>query len=282
MADITDVMDALVAVIAQTLYPNGTGEQSIVGTPCSVFSGWPIPQQLDVDLAAGKVNISVWALPSERVTTRIDTDWRTLEVNDPTITATVNAQQITLSGMIATPQNVGAIVNGKAYVYPVQGNDSLTTIATGLASLINADVPGTASVGPVVTVPNNYPVKAARVGRNGQTIREVRRQERVFQISVWANSPEQRKAFVDAIDPVLSMTPRITLADEYMAHLSYRNSNYVDKNEKMRAYRADLMYAVEYATTQTENNTVIITVQENYASKIDGATQDSGAVTIYN
>lgn len=60
MADMTDVADALVTLIAAAMYPNGIGQPSVVETPIKVFQGWPTPQTLDKDFAAGVVDISVF------------------------------------------------------------------------------------------------------------------------------------------------------------------------------------------------------------------------------
>ena len=77
MADLTDVGNALVQLIATIAYPNGTTNPSVVGAPVMVYQGWPNAQQLPIDLKAGKVNISVFPRPNDKVTsvTMGNSDW---------------------------------------------------------------------------------------------------------------------------------------------------------------------------------------------------------------
>ena len=53
MADLTDVQNAIAATVAQTIYPNGTGQPSAVSAAVRIFPGWPLPQQLDADMQSG-------------------------------------------------------------------------------------------------------------------------------------------------------------------------------------------------------------------------------------
>lgn len=78
MADITEVGQALVAAIALVAYPNGTAQPSVGNCPILVYQGWPNPQQLEADLQAGKVHISVFPRPGDRVTSVMagDGDWQ--------------------------------------------------------------------------------------------------------------------------------------------------------------------------------------------------------------
>ncbi len=75
MADLSEVGDALVAVIAQAAYPNGTAQASVGGCPILIYQGWPQPQQLEDDLRAGKVHISVFPRLGDRVTSAAS-DWQ--------------------------------------------------------------------------------------------------------------------------------------------------------------------------------------------------------------
>ena len=78
MADITDVSNALVTVIAGIVYPNGTSQPSITGVPVLVYQGWPDAVQLRADLAAGKVHVSVYPQPNMlRIVDSAKSDWST-------------------------------------------------------------------------------------------------------------------------------------------------------------------------------------------------------------
>ena len=60
MADQSDVEIALVSVVSAALYPNGTDEASVPGPDCRIYRGWPNSAALDADLAAGKINVTVF------------------------------------------------------------------------------------------------------------------------------------------------------------------------------------------------------------------------------
>lgn len=278
MADLTDVLNALVTLSAQTIYPNGTANPSIANAPVIVYAGWPIASRLDDDLAAGKVHVSVYPRPEERNTTRYSRDWQTVSINPATITLTATVTTVTVGGSVSTPQNATLQVNGKAYSYAIQATDTLTTITTALAALVNVDTPATSS-GAVVTIPAAYKI-VARVGTTGTSIRELRRQERVFQISVWAPTPVLRDAVIQPLDVALTTLNFITLADTSAARITYKSSPINDNLQKDRLYRRDLFYTVEYATTQTQISTTVTDIQAKFSDQPTGATAPVGTFTI--
>lgn len=77
MVDITEAADALVIAIAAGVYPSGTAAPSVIAAPVIVYQGWPEPQTLKDDLAAGKAHISVFPRPGGKVTHVMmgDSDW---------------------------------------------------------------------------------------------------------------------------------------------------------------------------------------------------------------
>jgi phage tail sheath gpL-like len=173
MADLTDVENALVALIAQAVYPNGTALPSVAAIPVKVYAGWPAAAQLDADLRAGIANVSVFPTDSEQNTTRYPKTWQTVAVNAPTLTLAVNAQSVTVGGAVSTPCNLALLVSGKNYVYAVQATDTLTSIATALASLLAVDFPATTSVGAAINLPVSARIVAAKVGGSGTSMREL-------------------------------------------------------------------------------------------------------------
>jgi hypothetical protein len=265
MADVSDVNNALVALIAQTLYPNGTSNPVSPITNCQIkiFAGWPSSAQLDADLAAGNIQVSVFsgAVPEEN-TTRYTTDFKTLTPAAITLTATVDGTgtRATIGGTVSTPQNVALLVNGLPFVYAVQASDTLTSIAAGLATLVNAMVPATSS-GPVVTIAGAHSL-IARVGGVGTSIQEISRQKRQFQISFWCPSPVLRDLAVPPVDVAFKARRFLTLVDGSAGRLIYEKTIFDDAPQKELLYRRDLFYWVDYGTTQTETDTAIVTIQE--------------------
>jgi hypothetical protein len=284
MADLTDVANALVSAIAAIVYPSGTGSPSIAATPIVVYQGWPNPQQLDADLATGKCHVSVYPRPEERITTRYAPDWKPTTLNTPTLTLTIVGQTFVLAGTVppaGNPHNVMAFANGKPYVYATLVSDTLASIATALAALISVDIGAASAAGAVVTLPNSARLNGARVGVTGSSTREVRRQERLFQIGIWCDTPAHRDAIAQAIDSVLAFTTFLTLSDQSAGRLIYKNSLVSDLFQKDRLYRRDLMYTVEYGTTQTETDTQITQEQLNVSAAPSGTLPYGAASTTF-
>ena len=264
MADVADVMNALVALVDQTLYPNGSSSPSLTGATFRIYPGEPLPGQLDADIAAGTVNVSVFPLLGEINTTRFPADWQESTPPAVTLAAAVAGTTVTLSGTVSSPQNVALLVDGKSYVYAVAASDTLATIATALAALVNADQPASAA-GAVVSVPNSHRI-VARLGGVGTSIRELKRQLRRFRISFWCADPNTRNAAAAPVDVALAATHFLTLADGSAGRLVYHASPLIDTAETLAIYRRDLVYSVEYPTTQTESDTEIIVIEENVAA----------------
>lgn len=282
MADLTDVSSALVALLAQTLYPSGTAQPSITGVPTVIYPGWPSASQLDEDLAAlaggaGRMHVTVFPTNTEQKTTRYTPDWQEQSQTPATVTLTVAGQVITLGGTVSTPQNIALLVDVGAYTYAVQAGDTLTSIATALAAL----VPGASSAGAVLTLPSGAVLRGARAGGGGKILRETKRQMRVMQISIWADTPDHRTATASLLDAALSSVERITMPDQTLARMTYQASHEIDDKQKAGLYRRDLLYSVEYATTQVADATTVVVAQENLALGVSGADAYPNTSTLY-
>lgn len=183
MADLTDVANELVNQIASAAYPNGITQPSIGNCPILVYQGWPNPAELQADLPAGKVHISVFPRPGDKITSVMmgDSEWKVLSSD----------------------------------------------------------------------------------GTTGVSIREVRRQTRTFQITIWASCFDRRDPIASVIDASLAINSRLVMPDGSQGIMSYVNSAQDDSLQKQGIYRRDLFYAVNYATTQTQDGFVIKSTQTN-------------------
>lgn len=157
------------------------------------------------------------------------------------------------------------LIGNNSYVYAVQANDTLTSIATALAALI----PGATNTGPVITLTSSQNLIAVRVGINGSMWREVRRQERMMQIIAWAPTPALRDAIAKVIDAALVDLTFITLTDLSAAHVNYKNSPVIDERQKSALYRRDLNYLIEYSTTETMASTQVTQIVTNIQDVLD-------------
>jgi hypothetical protein len=275
MADLSDVMTALQTQIFAAVYPNGTSAPSITTKGIRVFPGWPQPAALDADMRVGICNISIYPTPVEQNVTRFPKQWQQVSVTPPTLTLTVSGRTITVGGAMPTPfsaHNLAVLMAGSAFVYALQATDTLTTIATALATLIAAAYPGTTSSGAAITLPNAGPIPKARVGSVGQSIMEIRRQKRLFQIVIWADTPTSRDTIAQAVDPALADVQFLTMPDGTAARLIYRDSPVTDGLQKERIYRRDLRYSVEYATTKIQTTATVIAGQATQQDPSTGLT----------
>lgn len=273
MADESDVEQSLKTLIVGYLYPNGTSQPCAAGVPVQVFRGWPTTQQFtaakNASLAGnpGLVLVSVCTRQGvERNTTRYPLTWQTVIPPTHSLTATLggaNNNQITIGGTVAVPQNVIAIfgdgVGAQAFVYAVQSSDTLNTIAAGLAALIDESYSGTTSSGHVVTVNTGLPI-TVRVASSGTVLQEVGRQDKEFQITIWAppcnvsgqDADSWRNAVAKIINPPLRQLNRIAMIDSVWARIRFERTITNDQAQMQGLYRRDLFYFVEYATTVTQ------------------------------
>jgi hypothetical protein len=201
MADVSEVADGLVQIVAAAAYPNGTSQPSIGACDIMVYQGWPNPQTLDADMAAGKVHISVFPRPGDTIT-----------------------------------------------------------------SIMMGDVEWS---------------EATNNGTTGTSTREVRRQNKQFQITIWAPTPTLRDTIAKKVDLALAVTSRFTMADGSQSVLTYVNATQSDSQQKVSIYRRDLFYAVNYALVQDDAEFTILETITNITTAISDT--DSGrVVTVHN
>ena len=260
MADLSQVETAIVEIVAAALYPNGTNNPSALNQPVRVYRGWPVPNALNRDLTDGVLNVSVYPQDTESRTTRYMPQEIDLPRIAPTLTLTTTPTTVTVGG---TPCacNAAVFAGGKVYVYPAMPSDTLAGIAAALAALINADYPATSS-GPVITVASAF----TRVGAIGNTVTEIRRQKRGFQITCWCPDPETRDALASLIDAALAGIDYLALPDGTAGRMLYERSKVTDGSQEEGLYRRDLFYSVEYGTTVTGTAAEIVTVQAETTS----------------
>jgi len=269
MSDISEVLDILATQIAGHVYPNGTGQPSVTGQTVKVYPGWPTSSSLDKDLQNDVVNVSIFPIGPERNTTRYAPKSQVMSVVAATLTLTAAGNTIAVGGAMPapfTPHNMAVLIDGKAFIYPVQATDSLTSIATGLAALIAQTWPGTTSSGAVITLQAGATVQAARVGTTGTTSTEWERQSQRVQITVWAPDPTTRTQVGKAIKAGFAQISFLTMPDGFGARCRSTGQmpTLSDLLEKAKAYRRDLFYDIEYATTVEQQVATVVTVETDY------------------
>jgi hypothetical protein len=269
MADIIDVANALTNVVRQAVYPMGTAQPPVAGELVHVFTGWPIPGNMQVDIKAGNANIAVFPAGAEENLTRFPQAWQVVASPAITLVITIHGNNATLSGATSTPQTIALIANNKAYAYAVQASDTLTSIMTALAGMIAVDHPGVASSGAVLTVPSGVALTAGTVGGQAEATREVRRQRKEFTVTIWSPTQPIRDALGAAIDVALAQFEYLTLVDGSMARIRYASTFLNDSAAKVGLFRREISYRIEYPTLQFQQIPTITAITETVSGGID-------------
>ena len=177
-----------------------------------------------------------------------------------------------LVGLIAAvlyPQGTGvaSLTGDRLLVY--QGWPDPVTLASDLAA-------GTSHV-------SVFPMKGDKVTSVSQddgdwedvggesAVLELRRQTRLFRVSVWAGNYARRDAVASVIDAGLAAVSRLTLVDGSVAVITYDTSVQDDDQQQAGIYRRDLFYALNYATTQVMAMTVISATVTDVTVGVNGA-----------
>lgn len=257
MPDLSEVTQALGQLIGATLYPAGaSGENPSPVTSCPVLvqEGWPDPKSLEAASKGTKVLVSIYPLPGERITTRYPERREENPIPAVTYGLAVAGQVITVSGSAPNPyvaQNLAVWVNGSYYVAQAAAGQTAAQVAAALSAAIGVDY-GVSVAGPAITIPAGLRIGDVVVGSTGSVQREVRRQERQFQITTWAGTPALRSTVAKAIDAALAQVRFLGFADGTGGRLQYRGSPVTDFDQRQGVYRRDLIYTVEYGTIIVE------------------------------
>lgn len=265
MADVEDVLAALADLATTALYSGGT---SVTGDALRIYPGWPSATQLETDLRSGVAHVNVFPMDAERNVSRYSKyEWEDSSVPDPTITVTVDGtNSFTLGGTVSPSENVAVIVNwasgGGSFVHPAVDGDTLSSIASSLASALSTGgIPASAN-GSEVTLTGATSLEV-RVGVKGRVQREVRRQERWLQLILWANTPDQRARIGRVLDAALAAPNFISLADGSAGRMIYRGSPFIDRFQKEEAFRRDWRLTVEFGTTEMVDAYSIVVPEQN-------------------
>lgn len=245
----SDVETALVQLAAAALYPDGAAAAASVGSTVRIYRGWPNAAALDADLAAGRINVTVFPVSgATRNTTRYAPDWLPDPVV-PTLTASVSGTTATFAGNADLGQLAGVLVDGESFVHRTVAGDTPTLVAATLAAAIYP-TRIVLTAGASLTIPSASSL-LARTAADAVSSQELRRQRQEFRITAWCPTPDLRDAACEAIDIAYAATPFLALSDGSAARLRFASTTTFDTKQDAALYRRDLLYTVEYPTTQT-------------------------------
>jgi hypothetical protein len=250
MADQSDVETTLAALIGDVIYPQGTNAPSILGPSCRIYRGWPNAAALDADLAAGRVNITVFPEPRhQHNTTRWSDEVALTQPVAPTLTIAIAGPTATIGGDAAPGQLAGLLVDNLAVVHRTATGDTPALVAAILATRVRTERIALLA-GATVTIPGAR-LLIGRVVADQTVQEETRRQRQGFRITCWCPDPAIRDTAAAAVDAALAAQNFIALPDGTAGRLRFVASTVFDQSQDALLYRRDLLYAVDYATTRT-------------------------------
>jgi len=255
MADLSDVENALVSLIAAAILPTPTAylpgavAATFSGAAVRIYRGWPNASELNADLTAAEpvANITVFSRQGmTRLTTRYPRTPTIVSAPACTLSAEVSGASVEFSGLCAAGQLAGVSYGQQAWVYPVLGSDTPASVASALAAL----VPGASSSGVVLTLATTTLLAIARTSMSVGVLTENRRQEQGFLVTFRCPDATGRDALVSAADAAFAAADFLPLADGSAAGpLHYAMTTVNDVPEKAHEWRRDLTIRLEYPTT---------------------------------
>lgn len=261
MADLSDVTAYIAQAASAAVYPNGTAAPSVAAMDCRVYEGWPLADQLDLDLAgntkdvAGNVgkraggpvaNISIFPMPGTGVAVYQILD-ETYTVTPVTfgLSVSVSGNVITVSGQPHSGEYL-TLVCDRANVFSLSATTT-QGLLNSLAVAAQAIYPTANATATTLTVPFKFHMDV-RQGGVATLGKVTHRQRQCIMVTVWAPNRVVRNQLAAAIDVALKINNKITLPDTSQAILTYSRTLVNDQNQSDNVYRRDLMYDVEYAT----------------------------------
>lgn len=257
MADQSDVEQALATLIVGVVYPDGAEAGSAVGATCRVYRGWPNAAALDADLAAGRVNVTVFPdTAGGSNSTRWPDEYTDLAAVTPALSVLVEGNAATIFGTADTGQLVGLMVDTQAVVHRTAVGDTPELVAAILAEAIRNPSDGRGRPVQVSGATLSVPGAGFMLGRvvaDQPSLHETRRQLQPVRISAWCPTAALRDSLCALLDTALSGKSFIDLPDGSAGRLRYVSTTVFDQSVNARLYRRDLVYSVDYATTIAES-----------------------------
>jgi len=257
MADVSEVTQFIARRVAAALFPDGESETSLAGVPVKIYPGWPVPDALQRDIEAGAAHVTVWPLPGERkVSTGLGRPFRTVAKGKPSLQVNVNGSIIRLSGEVTADTNVQIALGSKVFRLHFPAGITLSSVKARLSETLPR-----ASVifGRVVVLSAGH--ITATVTTAGTVVRELRRQIKEFQVTVWAPTPVLRNRIGTLVDVTLSEQHHIDLGDHVPAQMLYARQSESDAGGNFHVYRRDLIFSINFALTQQSTASEVIATE---------------------
>jgi hypothetical protein len=277
VADLSDVTAYLASAANSAVYPNGISQPSVGNIDVSVFEGWPIGDQLDLDMqgkmkdpndpTGGRiiarpggplVNVSIYPMQGTgRTVYQVLEETYTIVPVSYGLSVSIAGDIITVSGQPKSGEYL-TVVADRGPIFSATGATTQALLAT-LAAQAQANYPSASSTANTLTIPFGYSLEV-RQGGAATLGRVTHRQCHPVMITVWAPNRVARNAIAAAIDETIKQNNKITLPDTSQALVIYDRTMVSDQEQASNIYRRDLIYNVDYATLQTFPGYVVTSV----------------------
>lgn len=263
MADVVSISRAIVAQMEAIVYPNGKGKPSVTGRPIKIRRGWITEADYSgaaCTLGNGVDFITVTDLQGgwRRIDEPLGRPWRqeatipvTVSITTEGNTATVVLQaDATPAGIVGLRirSDSAAIPDRAVAAYAVQATDTSDTIAAALAT----QIPGATSSGLTITVPGATDLSGA-AGGYAPAVRTARRQQQLFQITVWSASPNARDALGTAVENGMAFIDWLTDASGSTFQIEARGDWNNDAAQNSGIFMRPFRFICTYDTDAREN-----------------------------
>ena len=235
---------------------NVSGTNQLVNVQCRLFRGYPVPNDLEHDLANGISEITVFTVPGmSRLIGGYMSDSYVTFIVPITFAAVATGNSVTFSGTATAGQVTGIAVGDgeikEAYCYRMFNTDTPASVAAALQSII----PNSTVNGATITVTGVTSLLTGVV--SDYTVNtELARYSQMFDVGIWSPNPQSRDALGTLITLGLAQSLDIQFADGSDSEISYYRGTWEeDANEDTEAWhrhqRIEIPYPVCTQTTGT-------------------------------
>jgi hypothetical protein len=298
MADLSDITAFLANSATSAVYPNGASQPSVANMDVLIHEGWPIAEQLTLDLrgleiafegappmprpTGKRAHVSVFPMPGGSTPYQILYPVRVQIIQEPTINCAVSVtgEAITYTGTPALGEILTIVADGTAFSTNAAAGATNISILQALLAKVQVTFPSASLSGNVLTVPFNFQM-TVRQGGVGLLGRVIHRECQRIWVTIWAPDPTTRSTLAKAVDVAIKRHVIVTLPDTSQAKIIYTGTNVFDDRQNEGLYRRDLIFDAEFATLETTPGTTITTVGITLqAGEGQTPSQQPAAVTI--
>jgi hypothetical protein len=285
VADLSEICDYFALTAASAVYPNGTGSPSAAGIDVRIFSGWPMPDQLDLDLG-GKMlsgtppmpvarpngpvaNVSIYPMPGTGIAVpQILDETYTITPAAISLGVTVANTVITVTGQPGAGEYLTLVIDDA--VVCSQGGTTTQALLAALATQAQGFGYGATATATTLTIVFGHSMV---VRQGGQAVlgKVTHRQRQSIMVTVWAPTHVARSALAKAIDGLIKQANKVTMPDTSQALVFYNRTTQSDEQQMATIYRRDLIYDVEYATVEEFPGYVVTSTQVSIAKPDNAA-----------